>query len=180
MKLTKKLLAMALAGVMLLTILTGCSGGKSGDRLVEEYMAAYFHGFDAYKDIPITHDVPEIKTVAENFDPSLLASNGIGFNASVIHNPSGSASDSLQKLKSALANYKSCTNVYLYAMAVPEGLSELTQVTLLLYYSSYYTAYTNTTGGLPTLDSIKCASTLVKKGGKQYRLVVLIQVPAAS
>ena len=29
MKLTKKLLAMALAGVMLLTILTGCSGGKN-------------------------------------------------------------------------------------------------------------------------------------------------------
>ena len=41
MKLTKKLLAMALAGVMLLTILTGCSSGKSGDRLVEEYMAAF-------------------------------------------------------------------------------------------------------------------------------------------
>lgn len=38
MKLTKKLLAMALAGVMLLTILTGCSGGKTGDRLMEEYM----------------------------------------------------------------------------------------------------------------------------------------------
>ena len=41
MKLTKKLLAMALAGVMLLTILTGCSGGKTGDRLVEEYMATF-------------------------------------------------------------------------------------------------------------------------------------------
>ena len=39
MKLTKKLLAMALAGVMLLTILTGCSGGKTGDRLVY----GYFH-----------------------------------------------------------------------------------------------------------------------------------------
>ena len=72
MKLTKKLLAMALAGVMLLTILTGCSGGKTGDRLVEEYMAAYFHGFDAYKDIPITHDVPEIKTVADMFELSLI------------------------------------------------------------------------------------------------------------
>lgn len=178
MKLTKKLLAMALAGVMLLTILTGCSSRKSGDRLVEEYMATFFS--ENSGDVPITHDVPEIKAVAENFDPSLLASNGIGFDANVIYKPTGSASDNLQKLKSALVNYKNCTNVYLYAMAVPEGLSELTQVTLLLYYSSYYTAYTNTAGGLPTLDSIKCASTLVKKGGKQYRLVVLIQVPAAS
>jgi len=87
MKLTKKLLAMALAGVMLLTILTGCSGGKTGDRLVEEYLATYYHDLNAYKDKPITHDVPEIKTVAEKFDPSLLASNGIGFNASVILSP---------------------------------------------------------------------------------------------
>lgn len=166
MKLTKKLLAMALAGVMLLTILTGCSGGKTGDRLVEEYMAAYYHGFDAYKDVPITHDVPEIKTVAENFDPSMLAPNGIGFDSS----------KNLDSLKIALANY-SRTNVYLYAMEVPDGMSELTQVTLLQQHSFPYMAHSS---GTHTFSSIKCASTLVKKAGKQYRLVVFIQVPTAS
>lgn len=165
MKLTKKLLAMALAGVMLLTILTGCSGGKTGDRLVEEYMATYYHSLDAYKDVPITNDVPEIKTVAENFDPSLLAPDGIGFDSS----------KNLDSLKSALANYSSA-NVFLYAMAVPEGMSELTQITLLLHHSF---PYIHSSGSI-TFSSIKCASTLVKKGGKQYRLVVLIQVPAAS
>lgn len=175
MKLTKKLLAMALAGVMLLTILTGCSGGKTGDRLVEEYIAAYYHNSPAYKDKPFTNDVPEIKTVAEKFDPSLLASNGIGFREDVI---SGSTSpESLLQLKSALANYSNCTNVYLYAMEVPDGMSELTQVTLLKYNSVSYTAHTN---GTINFSSVKCASTLVKKAGKQYRLVVLIQVPAAS
>lgn len=175
MKLTKKLLAMALAGVMLLTILTGCSGGKTGDRLVEEYLATYYHDLNAYKDKPITHDVPEIKTVAEKFDPSLLASNGIGFNASVIYG--STLPESLLQLKSALANYSNCTNVYLYAMEVPDGMSELTQVTLLLNHSGPYVAYTNRT---ITFSSIKCASTLVKKAGKQYRLVVFIQVPTAS
>lgn len=165
MKLTKKLLAMALAGVMLLTILTGCSGGKTGDRLVEEYMATYYHSLDAYKDVPITNDVPEIKTVAENFDPSLLAPDGIGFDSS----------KNLDSLKSALANYSSA-NVFLYAMAVPEGMSELTQITLLRHHSF---PYIHSSGSI-TFSSIKCASTLVKKGGKQYRLVVLIQVPAAS
>ena len=75
MKLTKKLLAMALAGVMLLTILTGCSGGKTGDRLVEEYMATFISE-TSNNNIPITHDVPEIKTVAEKFDPSWLNDNG--------------------------------------------------------------------------------------------------------
>lgn len=166
MKLTKRLLAMALAGVMLLTILTGCGGGKSGDRLVEEYLAAYYHSLDAYKDVPITNDVPEIKTVAENFDPSLLAPDGIGFDSS----------KNLDSLKSALANYSSA-NVFLYAMAVPEGMSELTQITLLLHHSFPYIAHSS---GSITFSSIKCASTLVKKGGKQYRLVVLIQVPTAS
>lgn len=174
MKLTKRLLAIALAGVMLLTILTGC-GGKSGDRLVEEYIAAYYHNSPAYKDKPFTNDVPEIKTVAEKFDPSLLASNGIGFDASVIYGSPSSVPDSLLQLKSALANY-SGTNVYLYAMAVPEGLSELTQVTLLLH-SVPYPVHTKSP---VKFDSIKCASTLVKKGGKQYRLMVFIQVPAAS
>lgn len=168
MKLTKKLLAMALAGVMLLTILTGCSGGKTGDRLVEEYMAAILRENPASGvsgDIPITHDVPEIKDVAENFDPSMLAPNGIGFDSS----------KNLDSLKSALANYSSA-NFFLYAMAVPEGMSELTQVTLLRHHSF---PYIHSSGSI-TFSSIKCASTLVKKGGKQYRLVVLIQVPAAS
>lgn len=174
MKLTKKLLAMALAGVMLLTILTGCSGGKTGDRLVEEYIAAYYHGFDTYKDKPFTNDVPEIKTVAEKFDPSLLASNGIGFNGDIIN----SGHDSLLQLKSALAKY-SRDNVYLYAMEVPDGMSELTQVTLLKYNSVPYLAHTYDTTEFK-FSSVKCASTLVKKAGKQYRLVVLIQVPAAS
>lgn len=176
MKLTKKLLAMALAGVMLLTILTGCSGGKTGDRLVEEYIAAYYHNSPDYKDKPITNDVPEIKTVAEKFDPSLLDSNGIGFDGNIIYSSSGSGHDSLLQLKSALAKY-SRDNVFLYAMEVPEGMSELTQFTLLKYHSVPYPAHSN---GSITFDSIKCASTLVKKAGKQYRLVVLIQVPTAS
>lgn len=174
MKLTKRLLAMALAGVMLLTILTGCSGGKTGDRLVEEYIAAYYHDLPDYKDKPFTNDVPEIKTVAEKFDPSLLDGTGIGFDASVIYG--STLPESLLQLKSALANYSSA-NVFLYAMAVPEGMSELTQVTLLKYHSAPYIAHTNHT---TDFSSVKCASTLVKKGGKQYRLVVLIQVPTAS
>ena len=174
MKLTKRLLAMALAGVMLLTILTGCSGGKTGDRLVEEYLAAYYHDLPDYKDKPFTNDVPEIKTVAEKFDPSLLDGTGIGFDASVIYG--STLPESLLQLKSSLANYSSA-NVFLYAMAVPEGMSELTQVTLLKYHSAPYIAHTNHT---TDFSSVKCASTLVKKGGKQYRLVVLIQVPTAS
>ena len=43
----KKLLALALAGVLMLALLTGCSGGASGteeDRLVAEAVADIFKG----------------------------------------------------------------------------------------------------------------------------------------
>ena len=41
----KKLLALALAGVLMLTLLTGCSGGGNGeDRLVAEAVADIFKG----------------------------------------------------------------------------------------------------------------------------------------
>ena len=116
------MLAMALAGVMLLTILTGCSGGKTGDRLVEEYMAAYFHGFDAYKDIPITHDVPEIKTVADMFETSWLKDDGSWtFSSKTPNNPKYKA------LRDVFNKYASGYTVNLYAFEVDSKQRELNQ-----------------------------------------------------
>ena len=41
----KKLLALALAGVLMLALLTGCSGGGTGeDRLIAEAVADIFKG----------------------------------------------------------------------------------------------------------------------------------------
>lgn len=170
MKLTKKLLAMALAGVMLLTILTGCSGGKTGDRLVEEYMATILSEHAVSSNIPITHDVPEIKTVAEKFEASWLNPNG-GWNIS----PRASSADMRYKaLQDVFSSYKSGYSVYLYACEVDSKQSELHQTMRVMSTIGYgLSVYNNTTSSSP-LTAVKCATRLVTRGEKSYRIAVII------
>ena len=170
MKLTKKLLAMALAGVMLLTILTGCSSGNSGDRLVEEYMATILSEHAVSSNIPITHDVPEIKTVAEKFEASWLNPNG-GWNIS----PRASSADMRYKaLQDVFGSYKSGYSVHLYACEVDSKQSELHQTMRVMSTIGYgLSVYNNTTSSSP-LTAVKCATRLVTRGEKSYRIAVII------
>lgn len=162
MKLTKKLLAMALAGVMLLTILTGCSGGKTGDRLVEEYMGTFLSEIYRLGDVPITHDVPEIKTVAEMFDGSWLDPNTGGWNIS---------STPLTTLQNVFSNYEPGYTVILCVSEVDSKQSELEQTMRVM---------NNIFTGLPlysytgTSTAAKCATRLVTREGKSYRIAVII------
>lgn len=166
MKLTKKLLAMALAGVMLLTILTGCSSGKSGDRLVEEYMAAFLSENLSYKDVPITHDVPEIKTVADMFKASWLNDHG---DWTISPN-----SSTYTTLRNVFSNYENGYTVNLYACEVDSKQSELNQTMRVMSTIGYgLSVYNNTTSSSP-LTAVKCATRLVTRGEKSYRIAVII------
>lgn len=168
MKLTKKLLAMALAGVMLLTILTGCSSGKSGDRLAEEYMATFLS--ENLGDVPITHDVPEIKTVAEKFDAAWLNPKG-GWN---ISSRASSADMRYKALQDVFGSYKSGYSVHLYACEVDSKQSELNQTMRVMSTIGYgLSVYNNTTSSSP-LTAVKCATRLVTRGEKSYRIAVII------
>ena len=176
MKLTKRLLAMALAGVMLLTILTGCSGGKTGDRLVEEYMATFISEHSG--DIPTTHDVPEIKTVAEKFEASWLNGNGESGQWAISSRPQDADPKytALQEVfnKYADGHYA----VSLYACKVDSKQSELYQtmrvmVTTLSYgLPIHKRSTTSSTSAQPT--AAKCATRLVTRGDKSYRIAVII------
>lgn len=164
MKLTKKLLAMALAGVMLLTILTGCSGGKTGDRLVEEYMAAFLSENLGYKDVPITHDVPEIKTVADMFKASWLNDHG---DWTISPN-----SSTYTTLRNVFSNYENNYNVFLYACEVDSKQSEFNQTMRVMFTTGYGLPLHRTS--LTSLTAVKCATRLVTRGGKRYRIAVII------
>lgn len=168
MKLTKKLLAMALAGVMLLTILTGCGGGKSGDRLVEEYMAAFLSEHAVSSNIPITHDVPEIKTVAEKFEASWLDSQGNW----TISKTDSSPDKRRQALKDVFSNYENNYNVFLYACEVDSKQSEFNQTMRVMFTTGYGLPLHRTS--LTSLTAVKCATRLVTRGGKRYRIAVII------
>lgn len=65
----KKLLALALAGVLMLTLLTGCSGGGNGeDRLVAEAVADIFKGNS--QNVEVSYSVPELtSTIRPAFTP---------------------------------------------------------------------------------------------------------------
>lgn len=165
MKLIKKLLAMALAGVMLLTILTGCSGGKTGDRLAEEYMATWLS--EHFGGIPVTHDVPEIKTVAGMFEASWLTSTG-SWNTS-LSNPND---PTLQDLKKVFGKYNSDYTVTLVAFEVDSTQSELDQA-MRVMTSSLLSGLQVYGPGVKT-TAAKCATRLVTRGDKSYRIAVII------
>ena len=67
----KKLLALALAGVLMLALLTGCSGGASGteeDRLVAVGVADIFKGNS--QNVEVSYSVPALtRTIRPAFTP---------------------------------------------------------------------------------------------------------------
>ena len=65
----KKLLALALAGVLMLALLTGCSGGGTEeDRLVAEGVADLFKGNS--QNVEVSYSVPELtSTIRPAFTP---------------------------------------------------------------------------------------------------------------
>lgn len=65
----KKLLALALAGVLMLALLTGCSGDGNGeDRLVAEAVADIFKGNS--QNVEVSYSVPELtSTIRPAFTP---------------------------------------------------------------------------------------------------------------
>lgn len=164
MKLTKKLLAMALAGVMLLTILTGCSSGKSGDRLVEEYLATFFS--ENSGDVPITHDVPEIKAVADMFETSWLKDDGSWtFSSKTPNNPKYKA------LRDVFNKYASGYTVNLYAFEVDSKQRELNQTMRVMSPADHGLSIYPPSG---LTNAIQCATRLVTRENKSYRIVVII------
>lgn len=75
----KKLLALALAGVLMLALLTGCSGGGSTaeDRLVAEAVADIFKGNS--QNVEVSYSVPALtRTIRPAFTPDWFQKDGEG------------------------------------------------------------------------------------------------------
>ena len=74
MKTAKRLLALALAGVMVLALLTGCSDSSSQAKQVEEYFRYRNGRYTNYqKDETLDK---KLKVIARQFQPSWLAGEG--------------------------------------------------------------------------------------------------------
>ena len=114
MKTAKRLLTLALAGVMALALLTGCSDSSSEARQVEEYFR-YRRGqlTDYQKDETLDK---KLKVIARKFQPNWLAGEGDRL-----------TDDAKNIIKNELGDYLVSGSVYLWYGEVKPDQSALTQ-----------------------------------------------------
>lgn len=114
MKTAKRLLAFALAGVMVLALLTGCSDSGSQAKQVEEYFRYRRGQFADYqKDETLDK---KLEAIAQKFQPSWLAGGGDRL-----------TSEARTIIKNELGDYLGSGRVYLWYGEVKPGQSALAQ-----------------------------------------------------
>lgn len=114
MKTAKRLLALALAGVMALALLTGCSDSRSQAKQVEEYFRYRRGQFADYqKDETLDK---KLEVIAQQFQPSWLAGGGDRL-----------TEEARNIIKKELGDYLETGRVWLWYGEVKPGQSALAQ-----------------------------------------------------
>lgn len=114
MKTAKRLLALALAGVMTLALLTGCSDSSSQAKQVEEYFRYRNGRYTNYqKDETLDK---KLKVIARQFQPSWLAGEGDKL-----------TEEARNIIKNELKDYLVSGSVHLWYGEVKPGQSALAQ-----------------------------------------------------
>lgn len=126
----KKLLALALAGVLMLTLLTGCSGGASGteeDRLVAVGVADIFKGNS--QNVEVSYSVPALtRTIRPAFTPDWFQKTPEGIICGLNENFPIDAGQTLEGfLRDSLNAYEQSNYVSFVAFD-STGMSALQQV----------------------------------------------------
>lgn len=157
MKTAKRLLALALAGVMALALLTGCSDSRSKAKQVEEYFRYMNGGYTNYqKDETLDK---KLEVIAQQFQPSWL---------------DGGLTDEAQRIiKKELGDYLVTGSVRLWVGEVKPGQSALAQAESMKY-SQGIEIYP-LASGIPILKAIAFTMTDKKSDGHRYYLALQTQ-----
>ena len=157
MKTAKRLLAFALAGVMALTLLTGCSDSSSQAKQVEEYFRYRRGQFADYqKDETLDK---KLEAIAQQFQPSWL-NNEAG----------GLTEDARNIIKNELKDYLGTGSVWLWYGEVKPGQSALAQAESMKYSQGIQIDLL--ASGIPTLQAIAFTMTGKKSDGHRYYLAL--------
>lgn len=159
MKTAKRLLAFALAGVMALALLTGCSDSSSQAKQVEEYFRYRRGQFADYqKDETLDK---KLKVIARQFQPDWLDERG------------KLTSEAHDTIKNDLADYLATGSVYLWYGEVKPEQSALAQAESMKYIQEIVIAplAPNTS----TLQAIAFTMTGKKSDGHRYYLALQTQ-----
>ena len=156
MKTAKRLLALALAGVMTLALLTGCSDSSSQAKQVEEYFRYRRGQFADYqKDETLDK---KLKVIARQFQPSWLDDKNGRLTG-----------DAQNIIKKELGNYLVTGSVWLWVGEVKPGQSALAQAESMKQCRAlkYDTSY-----GSQPLRAIAFTMTGKKNDGHRYYLAL--------
>ena len=183
MKRLNRILSLALAAMMALTLLTGC-GGKVTERAMEKAYGDYLRGQLGKPDLKVTYDVSP--AVFKEIDKDFRANkaqwfNDTGYLASYnsgeyfYDSSSGTIGAGVAKLNEALKDYCTSTSasVQFYAAKMPESAgSAITQAAYVLHYSrGGVRVYTNSSSDW---TSVKVAVHRVQDGGDTYCYIIVI------
>lgn len=162
MKTAKRLLALALAGVMTLALLTGCSDSRSKAKQVEECFRSLMktrQNVDYQKDETLDK---KLEVIAQKFQPDWL-NNEAG----------GLTGDAQIIIKNELKDYLGTGSVRLWVGEVKPGQSALAQAESMKYIQEIVIAplAPNTS----TLQAIAFTMTGKKSDGRRYYLALQTQ-----
>lgn len=159
MKTAKRLLAFALAGVMALALLTGCSDSSSQAKQVEEYFRYRRGQFADYqKDETLDK---KLKVIARQFQPDWLDERG------------KLTSEAHDTIKNDLADYLATGSVYLWYGEVKPEQSALAQAESMKYIQEIVIA--PLASDPSTLQAIAFTMTGKKSDGHRYYLALQTQ-----
>ena len=159
MKTAKRLLALALAGVMALALLTGCSDSRSKAKQVEECFRSLMktrQNVDYQKDETLDR---KLKVIARQFQPSWLNDEAGGL-----------TNEAQNIIKKELKDYLVTGSVYLWYGEVKPEQSALAQAESMKYSQGIEIALLDS--GIPTLQAIAFTMTGKKSDGRRYYLAL--------
>ena len=158
MKTAKRLLALALAGVMALALLTGCSDSSSQAKQVEEYFRYRREQFNDQKDETLDK---KLKVIARQFQPDWLKDE-----------KGGLTEDARSIIRNELSDYVIAGDVTPWVGEVKPGQSALAQAESMKQCRAlkYDTSY-----GSQPLRAIAFTMTGKKSDGHRYYLALQTQ-----
>ena len=175
MKSAKKILALILAGVMALALLTGCGKATSLNRTMAEGMAEYFKLELAEEglsnNISVSYQVPELRRdIAPLFDENWITKGSSGddvLNENYKVNGNKTVKETLTDI---LSSYKSAPFVAVVAADVKTPLIETSN----LIKSQILLRNIDSDIDLSSITSLKIAVTHKTVNGRTYALAVTI------
>ena len=162
MKTAKRLLALALAGVMTLALLTGCSDSSSQAKQVEECFRSLMktrQNVDYQKDETLDK---KLEAIAQQFQPDWLAGGGDRL-----------TDEAYDIIKNELGDYLVSGSVWLWYGEVKPGQSALAQAESMKQCRGIrYDSYGEYSGPQQTLYAIAFTRTDKKSDGHRYYLAL--------